>query len=60
MNGQKQITLIILSVEKRLELEGSVFVLQLENLFIDFLCILLISVVLFLIQFNEVIGLVNV
>ena len=60
MNGQKQISLIVLSVEKRLELEGSVFVLQLENLFINFLCILLISVVLFLIQFNEVIGLVNV
>ena len=60
MNGQKQISLIVLSVEKRLELEGSVFVLQLENLFINFLCIFLISVVLFLIQFNEVIGLVNV
>ena len=60
MNGQKQISLIVLSVEKRLELERSVFILQFENLFINFLCILLISVVLFLIQFNEVIGLVNV
>jgi len=60
MNGQKQISLIILSVEKSLELERSVFILQLENLFINFLCILLISVVLFLVQFDEVVGLVNV
>lgn len=60
MNGQKQISLIVLSVEKSLELKRSVFILQLENLFINFLCILLISVVLFLIQFDEVVGLVNV
>ena len=60
MDGQKQISLIVLSVEKCLELKRSVFVLQFKNLFINFLGILLISVVLFLIKLYEVIGLVNV
>ena len=60
MNGKEQIALIVLSIEKCLQLKRSVFFFQFKDLFIDFPGILLISVVLFLIQFDKVVGLVNV
>ena len=60
MNGKEQIALIVLSIEKCLQLKRSVFFFQFKDLFINFPGILLISVVLFLIQFDEVKGLVNV
>jgi hypothetical protein len=60
MNCKEQVSLIVLSIEKCFQLKRSVFFFKLKDLIIDFLGILLISVILFLIQFDEVIGLVNV
>ena len=60
MNGKEQISLIIFTIEKCLQLKRSVLLLKFKDLIIDFLGILLISVVLFLIQIDEVKGLVNV
>ena len=60
MDGQKDIALVIFSVEQRLELQRPVLGLKLKDTCVNLRRIFLVSVILLLIQLDEVIGLINV
>ena len=60
VDGQKQVSLVVLAVEKGLELEGSELILKLQDLVIHLFCVFLVAVVLFLVQLDKIVRLVDV
>ena len=60
VDGKEDVSLVVFAVEKGLELQGPVFVLEGKDPLVDFPCILFVSVVFLFIEFDEVICLVDV